>query len=169
MVIILSVQALFIKFKQEEWGKLSSALAKLDPSKKYTQREAFLKDVKKALTGQGVSLTPPQLKALWQGLSERDETAEVCKDSKGHPEPDTDLRDTENVPLKENIDTYFSREIRPHAPDAWLDRDKTKVGYEVPFTRHFYHYVAPRPLGAIDSELKSISQEIMDLLQEITA
>ena len=159
----------FIKFKQEEWGKLSSTLAKLDPTKKYTQREAFLKDVKKALTGQGVSLTGPQLKALWLGLSERDETAEVCKDSKGNPEPDTDLRDTENVPLKENIDTYFSREIRPHAPDAWLDRDKTKVGYEVPFTRHFYRYVAPRSLGAIDSELKSISQEIINLLQEITA
>lgn len=168
-IAALRETTVFAKFKEGEWDKLAAALVKLDPAKQYTQREAFLKDVKKTLTGYGVNLTGAQLKALWQGLSERDETAEVCKDSKGNPEPDTDLRDTENVPLKESIDTYFFREIRPHASDAWLDRDKTKVGYEIPFTRHFYQYVAPRSLGAIDSELKGISQEIMDLLQEITA
>ena len=73
-------------------------------------------------------------------LSEKDETAEVCRDAKGRPEADSDLRDTENVPLKENVEEYFKREVLPHVPDAWIDHKKTKVGYEIPLNRHFYRY-----------------------------
>ena len=69
-------------------------------------------------------------------------------------EPDADLRDFENVPLKDDIDAYFEREVRPHVPDAWMDRSKDKVGYEINFNRHFYKYTPPRPLEEIDAELK---------------
>ena len=83
-------------------------------------------------------------------------------------EPDSDLRDFENVPLKEDIDAYFEREVRPHVPDAWMDRSKDKVGYEINFGRHFYKYTPPRPLEEIDAELKQAEEEIMRLLREVT-
>ena len=79
-------------------------------------------------------------------LGERDETAEICRDRDGNPEPDPELRDTETVPLKESIEEYFKREVLPHVPDAWIDESKTKVGYEIPLNRHFYRYEPPRPL-----------------------
>lgn len=83
-------------------------------------------------------------------------------------EPDADLRDFENVPLKDDIDAYFEREVRPHVPDAWMDRSKDKVGYEINFNRHFYKYTPPRPLGVIDAELKQAEEEILRLLREVT-
>jgi type I restriction enzyme M protein len=86
---------------------------------------------------------------------------------KGH-EPDPDLRDFENVSLKDDIDAYFEREVRPHLPDAWMDRTKDKVGYEINFNRHFYKYTPPRPLEKIDAELKQAEEEIMRLLREVT-
>ena len=101
-------------------------------------------------------------------MSEKDETAEVCRDSKGNPEPDADLRDTENVPLKENIDDYFRREVLPHVPDAWVDHSKTKVGYEIPLNRHFYRYEPPRPLEKIEADIKGLETEIVSLLAEVT-
>lgn len=83
-------------------------------------------------------------------------------------EPDPDLRDSENVPLKDDIDAYFEREVRPHVPDAWMDRSKDKVGYEINFNRHFYKYTPLRPLETIDAELKQAEEEIMRLLREVT-
>ena len=71
---------------------------------------------------------------------------------KGKPQPDASLRDTENVPLSEDVETYFKREVLPHAPDAWIDHEKTKVGYEIPFNRHFYVFEPPRPLAEIDAD-----------------
>ena len=87
---------------------------------------------------------------------------------KGKPQPDANLRDTENVPLKENIEAYFKREVLPHVPDAWIDHDKTKVGYEIPLNRHFYRYEPPRPLNEIESEIKQLEGEILDLLKGVT-
>jgi len=149
--------------------KLKTALAALDASKVWKARDPFQKALKKLLDSAGVSLAPPQAKALLQALSERDETAEVCTDSKGNPEPDADLRDTENVPLKDDVQAYFQREVLPHVPDAWIDHDKTKIGYEIPFNRHFYKFVPPRPLDEIDRDLKALAGEIMGLLAEVTA
>ena len=83
-------------------------------------------------------------------------------------EPDPDMRDVENVPLKEDIDAYFEREVHPHVPDAWIDRSKDKVGYEINFNRHFYKYTPPRPLDEIDAELKQAEEEILRLLREVT-
>jgi type I restriction enzyme M protein len=150
-------------------AKLKRALATLDATKVWKAREPFQKAVRKALDATGLSLAPPQAKALLQTLSERDQTAEVCTDSKGNPEPDVDLRDTENVSLKDDIQAYFEREVLPHVSDAWIDHEKTKVGYEIPFTRHFYKYVPPRPLDVIDAELKALASDIMGLLAEVTA
>lgn len=88
---------------------------------------------------------------------------------KGKPQPDTRLRDTENVPLSEDVDAYFRREVLPHAPDAWIDPDKTKVGYEIPFNRHFYVFEPPRPLEAIDADLKRSTDRIKAMIEGLTA
>lgn len=150
-------------------ASLKTVLASLDADRVYLNREAFLKDVKKAAAAQSLNLSAANLKAVWQVLGEADESAEICRDAKGSPEPDANLRDTENVPLKEDIAAYFSREVLPHVPDAWIDHDKTKVGYEIPFNRYFYTFTPPRPLEAIDTDLKQVSREIMELLAEVTA
>jgi len=99
----------------------------------------------------------------------RDEKGEIERDKKGAPKADASLRDTENIPLKDDVQKYFEREVLPHVPDAWMDESKTKIGYEIPFTRHFYEYAPPRPLAAIDAELKAVNAEIVQLLQEVTA
>ena len=88
---------------------------------------------------------------------------------KGKPQPDTSLRDTENVPLYEDVETYFKREVLPHAPDAWIDHDKTKVGYEIPFNRHFYVFEPPRELAAIDADLKQCTDRILTMIKGLTA
>ncbi len=87
---------------------------------------------------------------------------------KGKPMPDSSLRDTENVPLSENVETYFKREVLPHAPDAWIDHDKTKVGCEIPFNRHFYVFKPPRPLAEIDAELKGVTDRILTMIGGLT-
>lgn len=104
-------------------------------------------------------------------FTERDVEAEpVLKaDGDGTYEADPELRDSENVPLAEDIDTYFRREVEPHIRDAWIDRSKDKVGYEINFNRHFFRYTPPRPLEEIDSELKKAEEGIMRLLRDVTA
>jgi type I restriction enzyme M protein len=85
--------------------------------------------------------------------------------NKGEPQPDSSLRDTENVPLNDDVDKYFKREVLPHVPDAWIDHDKTKVGYEIPFNRHFYVFKPPRSLEEIDAELRGVTAKIMTMLE----
>lgn len=97
------------------------------------------------------------------------EKGEIETDRKGNAKPDASLRDTENVPMSDGIDAYFKREVLPHVPDAWINDEKTKVGYEIPFNRFFYQYTPPRPLEVIDAELKAVTSEILALLQEVTA
>ncbi len=88
---------------------------------------------------------------------------------KGKPQPDASLRDTENVPLSVDVDAYFEREVLPHAPDAWIDREKTKVGYEIPFNRHFYVFKPPRPLEEIDAELRTVTDRILTMIAGLSA
>jgi type I restriction enzyme M protein len=83
---------------------------------------------------------------------------------KGKPQADSDLRDTENVPLSEDVEEYFQREVLPHAPDAWIDEEKTKIGYEIPFNRHFYVFKPPRALAEIDAELKTVTDKILEMI-----
>lgn len=131
-------------------------------------------------------------------LGEKDPGAEICFDKKGNPEPDPDLRDTENVPLPKNIqfplpldyrdkkktskvdvtdllalvqdhcEDYLKAEVLPYRRDAWIDHSKIKVGYEIPFNRHFYEYEAPRPLEEIDSDINRLEKEILAMLKEVT-
>jgi type I restriction enzyme M protein len=89
--------------------------------------------------------------------------------AKGRPVADSALRDTENVPLAEDIDAYFEREVRPHAPDAWIDRDKTRVGYEIPFNRHFYVFEPPRDLAEIDADLQAVTDRIKAMIEGLAA
>lgn len=98
-----------------------------------------------------------------------DESGKVVTDAKGRTKPDTKLRDTENVPFtyEGGIDAYLKTEVLPHGPDAWIDEKKTKVGYEIPFTRHFYQYVPPRPLAEIDADLEAQVAKILNLLREV--
>jgi type I restriction enzyme M protein len=159
----------------EEGGKRQQSiktmlfdLSKATAGKLFKDRVAFLKELKAIDQKSGVRLSAPELKAVLDALSEKDESAEICRDAKGNPEADADLRDTENVPLKENIDEYFKREVLPHVPDAWIDHSKTKVGYEIPLNRHFYRYEPPRALEEITADVKALEREILAMLADIT-
>lgn len=103
----------------------------------------------------------------------RDEQGQVVLATKGkqkgQPQPDSNLRDTENVPLNENIEDYFKREVLPHVPDAWIDHEKTKIGYEIPFNRHFYVFEPPRSLAEIDADLKQCTDRILAMIKGLSA
>jgi|GEM_PF-117987 len=116
-------------------------------------RGRFTEMVKEAFREAGIKVPASLFKAVLMALSERDETADICTDSKGNPESDPELRDYENVPLKEDVQAYFEREVLPHVPDAWIDHSKTKVGYEINFNRYFYKY-PPSTAGGDRSGLK---------------
>jgi len=148
--------------------EIIKALSSLEGKGTVKSREKFIEMLDKALDKSGLKLKAPLYKAILLALSEQDETAEVCKDADGNPEPDSDLRDYENVPLNETIKDYMKREVLPHVPDAWVDESKTKVGYEINFNRYFYKYTPPRPLDAIETDLKKIEKEIADSLEEVT-
>ncbi len=126
--------------------------------------------------------------AIVDALAVRDPDADPITDKHGHPEPDPDLRDNENVPLpnepvryepdptdrlatdtyRKAVEQYVEQEVHPYVPDAWIDHTKTKIGYEIPLTRHFYVYTPPRPLEEIDAEIKQLEAEIQELLREVT-
>lgn len=89
--------------------------------------------------------------------------------SGGKPEPDPKLRDFEHVPLRDDVDAYFAREVSPHVPDAWMDRSKDKIGYEIKFNQYFYEYIPPRELQEIDSDLKRAEESILRLIRQVTS
>ena len=128
--------------------------------------EKFTIALKEALKKAQIAVAAPLLKELLDSLSERDETTDICMDSKGNPESDSELRDYENVPLKEDVGVYMKREVLPHVPDAWVDESKTRIGYEINFNRYFYKYIPPRPLEEIEADLKKIEDEIATLLKQ---
>ena len=158
--------------KEIEEGKklqqqIIETLKTIDSAILYKNRDAFTKALRKAFKDSDIKLDSALLKAILSALSEKDETADICVDNKGNPEPDPDLRDTENVPLKEDIYEYFEREVKPHVPDAWIDETKTKIGYEIPFTRHFYKYQPLRPSEEIMKEIKELEQSILEKLKKV--
>ena len=155
--------------RQEELRALLRASSDVHGEQLYKDRKEFLTDLKKLDRERNVRLSAAELKAVLSALGERDETAEICRDREGKPEPDAELRDTETVPLKESIEEYFKREVLPHVPDAWIDHSRTKVGYELPLNRHFYRYEPPRPLDEIEADIKTLESEILALLREVTA
>ncbi|MFG6637044.1 N-6 DNA methylase [Sulfitobacter sp. 1A12126] len=165
----------FQRLEEDEQSGISAALESLPADERWIDRGDFDKALTAALKAASVKVGAPVKKAILSALSERDEDAEVCTDKKGNPEPDTDLRDHELVPLNEDWQDYVRREVLPFVPDAWVDEGYTdaqdggvgRVGYEINFNRYFYKYVPPRPLEEIDAELKALEAEIAGLLQEV--
>jgi len=155
--------------RQETIRELLLTFAKATGEQIFKDRKAFLIELRKVDEASGVRLSAPELKAVLGAIGERDESAAICVDRAGQPEPDADLRDTESVPLREDIQEYFEREVLPHVPDAWIDTSKTKTGYEIPFNRFFYRYEPPRPLDVIEGDIKTLEGEIQALLKEVTA
>ena len=182
----------------EEGRKLQEAiravLAKLERNGRYVDRTVFEADMKKAAKLDGVKIPALIKMAIFPALGERDQDAEICRDSKGRPEPDSQFRDTENIPLppgtmlplpmdfgpdkpndrlvealRNDIDAYIAQEVLPHVPDAWVDYGKTKVGYEIPINRYFYVYKPPRPLDQIEADITQLEGEIAGLLEGLVA
>ncbi|HEX5958366.1 MAG TPA: class I SAM-dependent DNA methyltransferase [Hyphomicrobiaceae bacterium] len=166
------------------------ALDSLDADANYVNRDEFEAKLKEALAG--LKVPAPVYKAILSALSERDPTADICTDAKGNPEPDPELRDTESVPLPDDIAlplpigyedkadnsklvelvrdhclAYFEKEVLRHWPHAWIDFAKTKAGYEIPVNRNFYVYEAPRPLADIEHDIKALETEILGMLKEV--
>jgi type I restriction enzyme M protein len=164
-------------------------------------RSLFAEQLKEAFEEAGIAFDTPLKDSLLApgSLGEKDPTAEICTDKKGRPEPDSDLRDSENVPfpaslrlplpldyegkknkgkvdvdpllalVRDHCEAYLAAEVLPYRPDAWIDHDKIKVGYEIPFNRHFYQYEPPRHLKEIEKDIEGLEKEIMTMLREITA
>jgi len=157
--------------KQEEIKNLLQGL----PGTAYKNRERFWELVETSAQREHVKLSSVMKKTILSALSERDETAEICRDETGHPEADSELRDTENVPLGEDIHEFFEREVKPHVPSAWIntairdhkDNEVGKVGYEINFNRYFYKYTPPRLLEEIEADIRKIEGEIMAMLREV--
>ena len=157
------------KLSETDAAALRATLGALGTETVWKNRDDFHKAVKDAARAQTFTLTAPLLKAVTTELGEQDDTADVCRDAKGKIEADASLRDTENVPWADDIDEYLAREVVPYAPDAWIDHAKTKEGAEIPFTRHFYQYVPPRPLEEIDRDLEAVMDELRAMLVEVGA
>ena len=146
-----------------------------DTSKPFSWVETFAVEVANSSPEVG-KVAKTFIKALTNVFGERDPEGVPVEDADGRLIPDTDLTDYENVPLRESVEDYFSREVLPHVPDAYIDegfRDDTdketgRVGYEINFNRFFYKYVPPRKLEDIDADLKQVAAEIAELLREIT-
>jgi len=155
----------------EEGEKLQKQIKKmllnLDPSKVYKNREKFVTLMETAIDKAGLKIKSPIIKDILEALSERDETADVCVDKDEKPEPDTELRDYENVPLQKNIEEYFRREVKPHVSDAWMDRSKDKIGYEINFTKEFYKYKPLRPLEEIRGDILALEKETEGSLEQV--
>lgn len=169
---------------------IKNMLSTLAAKGQYSDRAIFDADLTVASKTIGLKIQGTIKKAIFNALGERDANADICRDSKGRPESDSELRDTENIPLPEgtqlplpmqmgpdkpndelveafraDIDDYMANEVLPHVPDAWVDYSKTKVGYEIPINRHFYVYKPPRPLKEIETEITELEGEIAGLLK----
>ena len=171
----LKAEKAFETLNEAQQGDLLHALTSRVPTALFKSKTDFETSLTKALKGASVKIAAPVKKALLSALSERDETAEICRDAKGNPEADAELREYELLPLKEPWRDYVAREVTPFAPDSWVDEahrdvvDKQvgRVGYEINFGRFFYRYVSPRPLAEIDDELKMLETEIAGLLEQV--
>lgn len=168
-------------------------LGTLEDKGRYMDRVSLEDDLTTAAEAKSLKILAPIKKAIFAALGERDPDAEICRDGKGRPEPDSELRDTENIPLppgtelplpiafgpdkannelvaahKADIDAYIEKEVLPHVSDAWVDYDKTKVGYEIPINRYFYVYKPPRALKVIEADMAELEGEIAELLKGLS-
>lgn len=169
----LRTEKAFLKLKKDEQEHVLTLLAALIGKKEYTSQKAFLD----ALDAQsnGIKVPAALKKLIVTTIGERSEKADIVADADGTPNPDTELRDYENVPWDTDVHEYFKKEVQPYVPDAWIDesvRDHKdnqigKVGYEIPFTRYFYTYEPPRPLEAIEKDIEQVENELLTLLKQL--
>lgn len=153
-----------------------TALQSLIGSPRRTNQAVFLKELKAAFAKSDAPFDAKLQKIVLQTMSEQDDTADIVTDTKGNPEADSGLRDTENIPLGQDVTEYFEREVLPYTPSAWINTKVTdhkdgeigKVGYEIPFTRQFYEYKPPRDLGEIETDIRNTEAELAKLLKELT-
>ena len=153
------------------------ALLKTLPGRLFLDRALFEAELDRAVQAADLKLTAPIKKAVLSALSERNEKAKICRDRKGRPDPDPDLRDTENVPLSESVESFFEREVTPHVPDPWIDTNRRDpqdgevglVGYEINFNRYFYEYRPPRLLEEIEADIQRVEKEIGDMLRKMAS
>ncbi|WP_080582727.1 type I restriction-modification system subunit M [Sinorhizobium fredii] len=172
----LATEKAYLKLSEDERKAIEIALLGMG-DKLFTSRETFEKALAKALKAANIKVGAPLRKVILSALSEPDESADICRNGEGNPEPDSELRDHELVPMKEDWRDYVAREVTPFVPDAWVDdsyrdaRDRKigRVGYEINFNRYFYRYVPPRPLDEIEAELRFLEAEIAELLKEVAA
>ena len=167
------------KARDEETGRERQqeirALLRSLPNDVFLVRATFDAELSRAADETGVKLATPVRKAILSALSERNEDAAICLDRDGNAEPDPELRDTENVPLAEDVNAFFEREVKPHVPDAWIDANRRDpqdgkvglVGYEINFNRYFYEYRPPRPLEEIEDDIRQVEKEIVAMLEEV--
>ena len=167
------------KVRDEEAGRERQeeirALLRSLPDDLFLDRATFEAELSRAADEAEVKLAAPLRKAILSALSERNEDAAICLDRDGNAEPDPELRDTENVPLAEDVNAFFEREVKPHVPDAWIDTNRRDpqdgkvglVGYEINFNRYFYEYRPPRPLEEIEADIQQVEKEIVAMLQEV--
>ena len=177
---------------RKQQDAIRATLATLADNGRMMDREEFEATMTYAAKLAGLKILGPIKKAIAAALGERDPKAEICRDSKDQPEPDSELRDTENIPLppgtalplpidfgpdkpndrliaafRDHVDAYMAQEVLPHVPDAWVDYSKTKVGYEIPINRHFYVYKPPRSLDDIEVDITRLEGEIAGLLRGV--
>lgn len=170
---LLNAEKTFLKLKPEEQYEIITSLQSFPDAKRFLDREEFLSvfDAHMKKLKLGASLK----KTIINAFSERDEQASVCLDADGQPEADSELRDYENVPWETDVHEYFKKEVLPYVADAWInesirdhkDNGIGKVGYEIPFTRFFYQYQAPRDLKEIEGEIETVENELLALLQKL--
>lgn len=160
----LLLDAAVLRLRDNRHPQLANALATLEVRAPWMNDLEFFAALAEALPWR---LTAGLVKVIRAVLGERYEEAEPVRDGDGRLLPDSELRDFENVPLKDDIDAYFEREVLPHVPDAWMDREKDKVGYEISFTKYFYEYTPLRSTEEIAAELLALDEETENLLREI--
>ena len=159
---------------REQQAAIRAVLRNL-PDRLFLDRAVFEDELTRVAQQAKLKLAAPIKKAILSALSERNDEAEICRDREGRPEPAPELRDTENVPLLEDIETFFEREVKPHVPDAWIDTTRRDpqdgkvglVGYEINFNRYFYQYRPPRPLEEIEADIQLVEKEILAMLREV--
>lgn len=147
--------------------QIKEMLLNMDGNKVYKNRQKFIEVIEEKADAAGLKIKEPVMKTILNALSERDETADVCIDKNGKMEPDAELRDYENVPLMDDIEEYFNREVLPHVPDAWMDRSKDRVGYEINFNKEFYKYKPLRSLEEIRQDILTLEKETEGLMNEV--
>ena len=145
---------------QRQQQAILDTLVTLDPARVYLNRDEFTDLLREGIKDRGEKISIAALRKIVAELGTKNPDADICVDAKGKPEPDSDLRDTEQIPFHEDVEAYFKREVIPYAPDAWIDHDKTKIGYEIPFTRYFYkHEELGDPVETL-AEIQELSASI---------